>query len=223
MRIKLALAGLASLLLAGCQSPGPVDNPIARNLTWFSYLNGDDIRKTCHPGSATRYRLVYNAVFNTQVRMYDVAAETGGGGALVDTRVVLRANLSQWFLTPDLFSPWDARQSFVKIDGPQFAALEAALVQSGFDGPPPVGAFLQSTDYYWVVTGCKDGRVVFNAWVNGTDRMAAISFPPLLLQADSTGVPMRWPEKLYLPPGGASGSSAAQYFQLQVSADGVSG
>ncbi|MFX4447010.1 hypothetical protein ABTA86_19705, partial [Acinetobacter baumannii] len=83
--------GLAAVGLVACASTGPVDNPIARTLTWFSYLNGDDIRNTCPAGVRDRYRFVYNGTFNSQVRTYDLVQDTGGGGATLTIHVGGRA------------------------------------------------------------------------------------------------------------------------------------
>ena len=50
--MKIRIPSIASalfivLLLAGCAASGPAGNPIARNLTWFSYVGGDYIRAAC--------------------------------------------------------------------------------------------------------------------------------------------------------------------------------
>ena len=51
------------LLPAGCTTRGAEHDPIARTLTWYSYLNGDDLRAACTAGATDRYRLVYNAIW----------------------------------------------------------------------------------------------------------------------------------------------------------------
>ena len=50
--------GLALGILAGCTYRGEIDQPATLKATWFSYLNGDDIRSACADGTPVRYRLV---------------------------------------------------------------------------------------------------------------------------------------------------------------------
>ena len=61
-------------------------------MTWFSYVNGEDLRAQCSSDEPDRYRLIYNSKANAQLRTYEVrAAGDGGdrdGGAVVEARII---------------------------------------------------------------------------------------------------------------------------------------
>src|SRR5260370_39356006 len=59
-----------------------VEQPIVRTFNWFSYVGGDDIRSACVPGGRNRVRLVYNALWEEQVRVYDVFLQPDGTAGL---------------------------------------------------------------------------------------------------------------------------------------------
>ena len=63
---------LVVFLTASCTYSGGIDNPFSKKFTWFSYINGDDIRKVCASLGADRYRFVYNGIYQIQTRTYDV-------------------------------------------------------------------------------------------------------------------------------------------------------
>src|ERR1700751_6126832 len=65
--------------LAACSYRGDIDNPVVRKVSWFSYLDGTDIRAACTEGAQDRYRLVYNVRYEEQLRSYEVVADGGGG------------------------------------------------------------------------------------------------------------------------------------------------
>ena len=67
------ILGLA--VLAGCAYRGGIDQPVTLKATWFSYLNGDDIRSACVPGAPPKYRLVYNGNYDEQLRAYELVGE----------------------------------------------------------------------------------------------------------------------------------------------------
>lgn len=192
----LLLAGL----LAGCGFSGGADlvDPLQRNLTWFSYLNAGDLRRACGAGAADRYRLVFNAGYDTHVRTYDILAAGGGGEALI--RVFgedVGGGLIR--LAPDdLLGPW--RGVVQRRDLPKGALLPlvAALEQDGAFGRPPVGMNLASDQVYWLVNACRAGRVYFHAWRVGPDE-PALTFPAALRDLDGTGVPWPDPALLALP------------------------
>lgn len=219
----LAGLGLAAVGLVACTSTGPVDNPVARNLTWFSYLNGDDIRARCPAGVRDRYRFVYNGTFNSQVRTYDLVQDTAGGGGTLTIHVGGRADLTQWLVLPDPFSPWAGQNSVRQVDAATFQGIVAALDASGFQAPAPNGAFLRSGDYYWVAVGCHQGQVKFQAWLNEGDRLAKLPFVPALLALDDTSVQMTRPQPTPEAAFSSGGASTGQHFQLQVRGNGIGG
>ena len=73
---------LAMLLLAACRADGVPANPIGIKLQWFSFLDGDGFKDRCAEGDPDRYRLIYNARFDEQVRVYEVT-QYGDEGILV--------------------------------------------------------------------------------------------------------------------------------------------
>ena len=64
-----------------------IDQPLTRSLNWFAYVGGNDIREACGPGGRSRMRLVYNALWDEQVRIYDVFLQPDGTAGLA-TRVL---------------------------------------------------------------------------------------------------------------------------------------
>jgi hypothetical protein len=217
------LAGLAAAaLLAACAARGPVDGPVARNLSWFSYLAGDDIRAACAPDAPERYRFVYNAVWGEQVRTYDVTQRSGGAALIV--RVFGSANLFS-FDPLDPQGPWRGQRSEGLLDAAAFARVARLL--PGEEAVRP-GAWLRSDDYYWVASACKNGRFLFQAWDSDTPDFDGLPFLKVLLPLDRTGVaPRRW-KPLALPPFDASAvlerrtpDGTLPLFRLQVGRDGL--
>lgn len=195
-----AAAVFALLLLAGCAAPGPVDAPVARNLTWFSYLGGDDIRAACASGASDRYRLVYNAIYTEQVRRYDIRALPSHDGATMEVRVsapvrlgkvTLRAPLAPWM--PEKKTRWLGR---AELDG-----LVAAMGESGVFEPAPRGLQLRSGAFYWVVSSCRDGVFHLNAFVHPSPRFDRLAFVGWLAARDPSDTPFNPPRSLDpLPP-----------------------
>ena len=221
---RLLAACLAAGMLAACQSPGPVDNPVAQRLTWFSYLDGQDIRAACAPGTPSRLRLVYNGTWDSQVRSYDVMQTATG--AEVEARVMGQDNVASVMVEGfNLLAPWDGQKSVERIDRDVFADLVGALLASGFRNPPPDGDWLRSDAYYWVAAACIDGAYHWNAWASNWSRgspnyIARVRFVDYLLKADGTGVPYEPPQRQTLPPWGSRGFNAGG-FTLQVDGDGL--
>lgn len=180
-------------LLAACSYQGDIDEPVTIKATWFSYLNGDDIRAACTEGSGRRYRLVYNADYNEQLRSYEVT-DDGSGGATLVSRVQGPGGvrLSEFRFTDPLgWARWT--KSETRLDAGQLAALDAALEASGAFAAAPEGLQLFSKETYWVSSLCRDGVFSFNAWRFPSDRFEAITFDDLLFSLDQTGVAVRAP------------------------------
>jgi hypothetical protein len=217
------LFGLAAaLVLAACAARGPVEDPVARNLSWFSYLAGDDIRAACGSGAPERYRFVYNAVWGEQVRTYDVTERPGGAEAVA--RTFGSANLLS-FNPLDPQGPWRGGRSEALLDPAAFARVARLL--PGEEAVSP-GTWLRSDDYYWAASACKDGRFLFQAWDSDTPDFDGLPFLKVLLPMDRTGVPPKQWEALALPPFDASAASerrtpdgTLQLFRLQVGRDGL--
>lgn len=179
----LALVVMA-LGLGGCAAGGDVGNPLVRKATWFSYLNGDDLRAACRPGAPETLRLVFNGVYSEHVRLYEV--HSGTEGRWLATRIIPGdVDLSAVPVEGlgSLLDPWRGAATTVALAPEAWGALTKALARDGLDQPPPAGLELDSADHYWVVSGCLTGRVVFNAWARGEARYAALTFPTVLVEA----------------------------------------
>lgn len=197
MRVLAVIGLLAGLGLAACTHQGGVNtNPVVRKFTWFSYVNGDGIRAGCVAGAPPRFRFVYNGVYQRHVRSYDIVPDAFAPGVFrLTSRVIGPTDISRIVLTEpgDIFAP--ARGTIVAslLSRDDIAALEAALVDSGFFGVRPVGADLRDLDFFWTGVACIDGEVTFNAFRWPSERFQRASFPAVLLGWDETGVPIAEP------------------------------
>lgn len=181
------LAGALALLLGACAYQGPESrsNLVTQRATWFSYLASNDIRATCVAGAPERYRLVYNADFNRQVRAYDVVREPGSWvlRQAIDRGVVFDGHLS------GLSSLGAPRTAQTRLTDGEMAELTARLADAGAFGRPAVGLTLGAQDYYWLASGCHDGEFFLTGWRHpGTD-IASLPFVPFIAAHDTTGVP----------------------------------
>ncbi len=230
------MLGLVMACLNGCTFHGRTD-AISQRFTWFSYLNGDDIRAACAPGSRARYRFVYNGVYVRQARTYDIAPGDSPTGT--DPSYVLRArvlgpsDLSNVSIDPaaliedplDILAPFAGHKAHTPLGSRDIDALDGALVASGFFQPPPTGLYLRSEDFFWVGVACISGRVLFNAWRYPSRGFDALTFPKLLFGWDTTGVPVNPPRDLstFEIYGQATVPDSAPRFTLTVGTDGLAG
>jgi hypothetical protein len=180
----------ACLVLAGCTArDGALDDPLRRNFQWFSFVGGDDIRARCGPAAPARYRFVYNAVWEEQVRVYDVVRLPRGQGAELSVTVIRGApRLLQSYLLDS--AAVGTRRAQARLGESEVAALADALAAAGFDRAPADGTRLQSYDFYWLVNACVDGRWQLNAWRRQDPGFDRLGFDRLLLAQDRTGVPV---------------------------------
>ena len=56
-----------------------VEPPISRSANWFAYVGANDIRQGCTPGGRNRLRLIYNALYEEQVRTYEIFLQPDAG------------------------------------------------------------------------------------------------------------------------------------------------
>ncbi len=230
-----AAAGLLAALaaaLAGCTAFGPTDNPIARKLTWFSYLNGDDLRVACGKDGADRFRLVFNADYNRHVRTYDIVGEPAGndggakGGAKVEARVIEATDLAR--LTPlDPLSAARGETATLQLTPGQFASFIGRLRENGAFEPPPESLRLPSNGIYWLINGCRGGRWFFTAYPYPSGRFSDIRFLEPLRMLDPTGIaypalpaPQDAPRTL---PAAGERAEGGVYFEIEVSGAGLAG
>ncbi|OFX09924.1 MAG: hypothetical protein A2516_01870, partial [Alphaproteobacteria bacterium RIFOXYD12_FULL_60_8] len=160
-RISMALLGLFSLV--SCTSAGDVTHPYVRQLTWFSFVNGDDLRASCAAESPERYRLIYNARYTKQVRVFEISA-LPGGGATVAERMTGQANILE--IVPGLEQDWawHGQTAQTELTPDAFSSLKADFAADGVYAPAPVGLRLYSDAYHWVAVSCSSGAVSFHAW-----------------------------------------------------------
>lgn len=176
---------------------------LQRRFTWFSYLNGDDIRAACEVDRAPRYRFVYNGVYVQQVRSYDIRPDEGGSGSTLTVRLIGPADLSSVEIRPqlstlleDLMAPWAGRVETVALSPADLARLDRALAESGFLDPAPRGLYLRGEDFFWIGVACIGGNVHFNAYRWPMPAFQHATFPALLLSWDPTGQPLNEPRLL---------------------------
>ncbi|GAB4376711.1 MAG: hypothetical protein Kow00114_40550 [Kiloniellaceae bacterium] len=225
------LAVAAAAALAGCTYRGDIDNPATIKATWFSYLNGDDLRAACVEGAPLSYRLIYNADYDRQIRSYEVVGD-GSGGAQLTVRVAGESGLDVTklrFDDPLAFARWT--RSDAPLGASVVERLDAALEASGAFAPAPRGLQLFSKETYWISNLCRDGVFSFNAWRYPSDRFDAIRFDDLLFALDETGVAVRQPvavrvgtsAKLNAPRRMESDDTRGNFFTVKVGDNGLVG
>jgi len=214
------------VLAAACTYRGGTDTPVVRKLSWFSYLDGTDIRSTCASGILDRYRLVYNARYTEQIRSYELVADAAGGAYL--TARARNADPNMLDLSfPDVQAPWRWRKSTAHLSPEAFAELRKRLLDSGFGAAPPVGLRLYSQEFYWVASGCVNGVYHFAAWTHPSPAFAKFAVPAFLFAHDDTGVAVNQPRELYgegrFQEAGGGRNHTYTRFTLQVGQNGLSG
>jgi hypothetical protein len=203
-----------------------IENPIERKFTWFSYLDGADIRTNCAPGAPERFRLVYNGQYAKHVRAYDVLAGADGSAMLTARARGAAGNLLElrFDSAEGLFGPWNFRRADTALNPAQFAQFRDLLRRSGLGSPAPEGLRLHSQDFYWLGAACLEGRFHYQAWAAARGDFARIVFLDFLLGHDGTGLAYRPPHAVgfveKLPDGGRNRNFEG-YFTLTVHADGI--
>ena len=191
--MKLTLISLlsATLALTGCQYTGPAGDPVTRNLTWFDYVAGENLKTACGPGASTRLRFVYNGIYDQQIRTYDVRELPNARGAAMSAWSRGDGDLTRGIVLSNLQSPWQGKRVESVLSPQAMAELRNALRRDRFEAFKPAGLRLPSNEFYWIVTGCLDGRFHANAWMYPADRFKNLAFPAILQANDRTGIPFR--------------------------------
>lgn len=179
--VALIISAVASCAYQG----GDIGDPLTRKTQWFSFVEGEDIRATCATGTPDRYRLVYNGIYDDQLRIYEVNALQ----RILRIRVTQPGNAAR-LSTEDLLGPWRAVEQKVQLDQPAYDRLVASFGESSMFAPPPVGLDLPSRSFFWTAAMCKDGRYGFTAWKYPSPAFAALTFDKQLFALDTTGVPV---------------------------------
>ena len=139
-----------------------VEQPIVRSLNWFSYVAADDIRGACRPGGRSRIRLVYNALWEEQVRTYEIFLQPDGSAGLtigVLTDQGAATNVSSIFVSEfgDITGPWRMRKAQRLLPPAETSELMGMLQASAAFGPPRDGLRLPDNDFWWTVASCRNG------------------------------------------------------------------
>jgi len=191
-----------TLLLTACSYRGDLATPFAQKLTWFSLVNGDDIRKACGPGAPERIRLVYNGRYQEQLRVYDLVESDPAGGNPGGAELTARAQDSESYGklgSIQLSSPLDAWQwhsAAASLQPDAYRRLKRALGNAGLGAPAPVGTELLSSRFYWVAVACLEGDIQFQAWQAPQADVTRLPFVAQLLEFDGTGVAFNAPRPL---------------------------
>ena len=176
-------------LLASCLPSGFQANPVTRTIGWFSYVGGRDIRNACAKAGNDQIRLIYNAIYAEQIRTYDLIVNSDKNSAELLSRVIQPSPRIQvdWD-TP--LAPWSGMVNRKSVGRTDVERLMGALERSGYAETAPAGLRLRSDNFYWVVSGCVDGKFHLNAFQAPTMRFERIEFPPILFDLDMTDVPV---------------------------------
>lgn len=214
-------SGILVLFLLGCAASGPDDNPLTRSFTWFSYLNGDDIRSQCGPGSPDTLRFVYNAQWHDQVRTYEVRPGTGGRTGTVEARVLGQGDVAT-IRVEDPLRPWRGDRADSPITPAEYGTLSEALDRAIAGPRMRSGQFLRSDAYYWVAAACRNGNFQFAAWQGGDQDLKRLPFPPILQRFDATGITFREPRDIALGPFRRHDPMTdREHFELQLGENGL--
>ncbi|WP_125932998.1 hypothetical protein [Kiloniella majae] len=211
------------LFAAGCTYQGDIDKPYTQKATWFSYVGGDDIRARCAPG-LTEYRLIYNAVYDEQIRSYEIKGKPGGPAEMV-SRVQEGHGLDVTEISlSDPLGQFGWKKSVTTLSVSEMDELESLLKISGAGEPITKGARLRSDDFYWVSALCYDGAFVYNGWKKTPEGFEHLAFMPFLLKHDETGVevnPFRDVGGKHIARLHQSKAEKRKHFDLEVSNNGL--
>ncbi|TAN49080.1 MAG: hypothetical protein EPN26_11945 [Rhodospirillales bacterium] len=176
---------LVAFALVACTYRGGGDDPGVRKFSYFSMLNGDDIRDRCMtvPGYE-RYRIVYNGLYEEQVRIYELVRGPKDGHVL-KASVTDAANVAEIDLK-DLLSPWRPKVSERFLKDGEFADLTGVLAEAGLFKGAPKGLDLPSDAFWWLAVGCRQGQVYFAAWRHPQPDLTTLPFVKPLLGFDDT-------------------------------------
>jgi hypothetical protein len=189
----MAIAVVGGLLAACTAMPGADDNPVLRKFQWFSYMEGGDFKETCGATDQDRYRMIYNAVYTEQVRIYNVSEQA----MAMHMRVMLPMDLRDFAVDSwsGLLDPWRGKAMDIELTKSDFADLRADLDQDGVFGQPNVGAELSSKGFFWTVAACHNGRYHFTAFTWPKQNFDKLLFANRLFDLDRSNIAVNAPRK----------------------------
>jgi hypothetical protein len=208
-----------------------VDQPVVRSLNWFSYVAAEDIRATCRPGGRNRLRLIYNALWEEQVRAYEIFLQPDGtaglnAGMLAEQGPATAVSGITIGALGDITGPWRMRRGQRLLTAAESGELMALLQASAAFGPPRDGLRLPDNDFWWTVASCRDGVWGFQAYHYPTDRFANVRFAEKLFAFDNVGIAINRPRalepaELRRDPNMRPGRERADRWMLVVGKDGL--
>jgi len=199
--MKRALAAMSLILAASAafaQRPDRnVEQPIVRSFHWFNYVAGDDIRAACGKDGRNRLRLVYNAIYDEQVRTYEIFLQPDGTAGMTVGVLADQGNLTNLLVGEpgDVTNPWRMRRGQRILNAAETRELLGLLQASAAFGPPPAGLRLPDVDFWWTVASCRNGVWGFQAYHYPTDGFANVKFAAKLFSWDNVPVPVNPPRK----------------------------
>jgi hypothetical protein len=175
-----------------------VEQPIVRSFHWFSYVGGDDIRQACGKNSRNRLRLIYNAIYDEQVRTYEIFLQPDGTAGLQVGVLADQGNVAKVLIGDPggVTRPWRMRRSERILNVGETHELVGLLEASAAFGPPRDGLRLPDVDFWWTVASCRNGVWGFQAYHYPTDGFANVKFAAKLFSWDTVPVPVNPPRKL---------------------------
>jgi hypothetical protein len=193
-----AVAVTASSTVFAQRHDQRIDQPMTRSLNWFAFVGGNDIRESCSSGGRSRIRLIYNALWEEQVRIYDVFLQPDGTAGLA-TRVLANqgtvTNVTIRSLN-DVTAPWGTLKADRILNAAETRDFMGALEASAAFGPPRDGLRLPDNDFWWTVASCRNGIWGFQAYHYPTDHFANVKFAARLFALDGVKVPVNQPREL---------------------------
>jgi hypothetical protein len=206
MRLALAAATMVAAAVtaapAWAQRPtSSVDQPIVRSVNWFSYVASDDIRAACQPDGRNRLRLVYNAIWEEQVRTYEIFLQPDGTAGLTVGVLAgqgVATDVSSLFFreASDVTNPWRMKRSERLLNTAETSELIGLLQASVAFGPPRDGLRLSDNDFWWTVASCRKGVWGFQAYHHPTDGFANVKFADRLFTWDTVDIAVNRPRRL---------------------------
>ena len=200
---RVFAAAFALILLTGStafaqRADRNVDMPIVRSFHWFDYVGGDDIRQACGKDGRNRLRLVYNAIYDEQVRTYEVFLQPDGTAGLSMGVLANQGNVTNLLVADpgDVFNPWRMRRGERILSADETRELVGLLQASAAFGPPRDGLRLPDVDFWWTVASCRNGVWGFQAYHYPTDGFANVKFAARLFSWDTVPIPVNPPRKL---------------------------
>ncbi|MCW5733613.1 MAG: hypothetical protein KIS73_05780 [Enhydrobacter sp.] len=146
-------------------------------------------------------RLIYNALWEEQVRAYEIFLQPDGTagltvGVLADQAPATIVSSITIGEIGDITHPWRMRRGQRLLTVPETADLMGLLQASNAFGPPRDGLRLPDNDFWWTVASCRDGVWGFQAYHYPTDRFANVAFAEKLFSFDNVPVAINRPRRL---------------------------